>query len=107
MGFVHDQLADGRKIRMLTLVDKLSRECLCIHVDYSLRAPQVIAALESVRRERGLPEIISVDNGSEFTSKALDQWAYVNELKLHFIAPGKPTETGTSNPLTEDSEMNV
>lgn len=94
MDFVHDQLSCGRKIRMLTLVDKLSRECLRIEVDYSLRAQQVIDALENVRIERGLPEVISVDNGSEFTSKLLDQWAYIRGVKLHFIPPGKPTQNG-------------
>jgi len=94
MDFVHDQLADGRKIRMLTLVDKLSRECLRIEVDYGLRAQAVVDALEIVRSERGLPEIISVDNGSEFTSKALDHWAYIRGVKLHFIPPGKPTQNG-------------
>lgn len=94
MDFVHDQLADGKKIRMLTLVDKLSRECLRIEVDNGLRAQQVIDALEQVRIERGVPAVISVDNGSEFTSKALDHWAYIREVKLHFIAPGKPTENG-------------
>lgn len=94
MDFVHDQLADGKKIRMLTLVDKLSRECLRIEVDYGLRSQAVVDALEKVRVERGLPQIISVDNGSEFTSKILDHWAYWSGVKLHFIPPGKPTQNG-------------
>jgi putative transposase len=92
MDFVHDQLANGKKIRMLTLVDKLSRECLKIEVDNRMTAPQVVDALEQVRYERGVPAVISVDNGSEFTSKALDEWAYVRGVKLHFIPPGKPTQ---------------
>lgn len=94
MDFVHDQLADGRKIRTLTLVDKLSRECLSIAVDWRLRSHDVIDALERTRIERGLPDIISVDNGSEFTSRALDEWAYIRQVKLHFIRPGKPVENG-------------
>lgn len=94
MDFVHDQLANGRKIRMLTLVDKFSRESLYIDVGYRMTAPQVVDALERVRYERGVPAVISVDNGSEFTSKALDEWAYIRGVKLHFIPPGKPTQNG-------------
>lgn len=94
MDFIHDQLADGRKIRALTLVDKLSRESLAIRVNYGLKSPEVIATLDELKSSRGLPSIICVDNGSEFTSKALDQWAYMNEVKIHFISPGKPTENG-------------
>jgi putative transposase len=94
MDFVHDELSDGRKIRTLTLVDKLSRECLCIEVNHGLRAPHVISALNRIRDSRGLPSIICVDNGPEFTSKVLDAWAYLNQVKVHFIRPGKPTENG-------------
>ena len=94
MDFVHDQLADGRKIRTLTLVDKLSREALTIKVDWRLRSADVVEALEMVRLERGVPEVISVDNGSEFTSRVLDEWAYLRGVKLHFIRPGKPSENG-------------
>lgn len=94
MDFVHDELADGSKIRMLTVVDKLSRECLAVDGDRSLRSDDVIETLNRLRLFRGIPDCISVDNGSEFTSKALDQWAYINGVKLHFIRPGKPTENG-------------
>ena len=94
MDFVHDQLHDGKKIRALTLVDKLSREALAIAVDYRLNASHVVETLEKLRSERGLPGILSVDNGSEFTSRALEQWAYMNGVKIHFIQPGKPTENG-------------
>jgi putative transposase len=94
MDFVHDQLGNGRKIRALTLVDKLSREAIAIDVDYRLDSKSVVEVMERVTRERGCPEIISVDNGSEFTSRALEQWAYLNGVKIHFIAPGKPTENG-------------
>lgn len=94
MDFIHDQLGDGRKIRALTLVDKLIRESIAIDVDYRLDSNNVVEIMERVTRERGCPEIISVDNGSKFTSRALAQWAYMNEAKIDFIAPGKPTENG-------------
>jgi putative transposase len=94
MDFVHDELADGMKFRALTIVDKLSREALAITVDFRFTSNQVIETLERLRVERGLPEIISVDNGSEFTLRALEQWAYLNEIKIHFIRPGKPSENG-------------
>ena len=94
MDFVHDELADGRKIRCLTLVDKLSREALAIDVDYRLKSQNVVDALERLRLERPLPKMICVDNGSEFTSLILEEWAYFNEVKLHFIPPGKPTDNG-------------
>lgn len=94
MDFVHDQLLDGRKIRCLTLVDKLSREALQIEVNYRLKSQEVISVLNHLKLERPLPEVICVDNGSEFTSLALEQWAYFNGVKLHFIPPGKPTDNG-------------
>lgn len=107
MDFVHDQLADGRKIRMLTLVDKLSRECLEIRVEYRLTSSHVVDVLENLRVQRGVPQTICVDNGSEFTSKILDQWAYFKGVRLHFIRPGKPTKTGTSNRSMGDFETNA
>ena len=94
MDFVHDQLADGRKIRSLTLVDKLSREALAIHVNYRLKSQDVVDSLNRIRLYRPLPKVICIDNGSEFTSLILEEWAYFNEVKLHFIPPGKPTDNG-------------
>ncbi len=94
MDFVHDELMDGRKIRMLTVVDKLSRESLAVEGGFGLKSENVVDILNKLKLFRGVPEIICVDNGSEFTSKLLDQWAYINEVKLHFIRPGKPTENG-------------
>jgi putative transposase len=94
MDFVHDELTGGRKIRTLTLVDKLSRESLAIEVDYRLTSHHVVQVLDRLKSERGLPEIICVDNGTEFTSRALDYWAYLRGVKIHFIRPGKPTENG-------------
>lgn len=90
MDFVADQLVDSHQIRALTIVDKFSRECPHIEVDFSLNADRVIGVLEHLALIHGLPEIITVDNGSEFISKALDNWTYLKGIKLHFIRPGKP-----------------
>lgn len=92
MDFVSDQLMDGRRFRALTLVDKFSRESPHIEVDFSLTGQRVVSVLELLKSIRGLPEIITVDNGSEFISKVMDKWAYNNDVKLHYIKPGKPVE---------------
>jgi putative transposase len=94
MDFLHDALANGRKLRTLSIEDAYTREMLAIEVDTSLPALRVIRVLEKLRLQRGLPERIVIDNGTEFTSKALDQWAYENKLTLHFITPGRPMENG-------------
>jgi putative transposase len=92
MDFVHDRMVNGRKIRMLTIVDHFSRESVAIEVGHGLRAPDVIRCLSRLKITRGLPETISVDNGSEFSGNEMDLWAHENNVKLHFIRPGKPTE---------------
>lgn len=94
MDFVHDALANGRKIRTLNVVDNFTRECLAIEVDYSIGGKGVASVLEKIRTERGLPKVIQSDNGPEFTGKDLDQWAYVRKQKHHFIEPGKPMQNG-------------
>ncbi len=94
MDFLQDALANGRKLRTLSIEDAYTREMLAIEVDTSLPALRVIRVLETLRLERGLPERIVIDNGTEFTSKAPDQWAYENKLTLHFITPGRPMENG-------------
>lgn len=92
MDFVSDQLADGRRFRALTLVDDFSRECPLIEVDVSLPGPRVVAVLERLATTRGLPARIVVDNGPEFTGRALDAWAYEHGVELAFIEPGKPIQ---------------
>ncbi len=93
MDFVADQLFDGRRFRVLTLVDNFSRECLEIEVGQSLKGPDVVNVMERIKRTRGLvPNRIQVDNGSEFISKVLDHWAYENDVTLDFSRPGKPTD---------------
>ena len=92
MDFMSDELYDGRRIRILTLVDNFTRESLAIEVDQSLSGRRVVEVLMDVVLKQGLPRKIRVDNGPEFTSKILDQWAYLNGVELDFIRPGKPTD---------------
>lgn len=94
MDFVHDTLADGRKFRTLNIVDVFTRECRAIEVDTSLGGHRVVRVLERLREEHGAPERIMMDNGTEFTSKVLDEWAYLQKVGLEFIRPGKPMENG-------------
>lgn len=92
MDFVSDTLSSGRRFRCLTIIDEFSRECLSIHVAHSIPAARVIEVLEWLREERGLPAVIVTDNGSEFTSRAFDAWAYARGVKIDFIQPGKPVQ---------------
>ena len=73
MDFVADNLFDGRKLRMLTVVDCYSRESLSIHVGQSLKGEDVVRVLDAIVHERGKPQTIKSDNGSEFISKAMDR----------------------------------
>jgi len=92
MDFVADQLADGRRFRALTVIDLFTRECLTIDVGHGLGGQDVVAALERLRFERGLPQRIYCDNGAEFVSSAMDLWAYTNGVVLDFSRRGKPTD---------------
>lgn len=92
MDFVHDATWDGRKLRMLTIVDDFTRECLWIEADSSLSGKRVVRVLEALRSRRGLPKGILTDNGSEFTGKDMDRWAYDKGVNLMLIEPGKPSQ---------------
>lgn len=92
MDFVTDVLDDGRRMRILTIVDVFTRECLALEADFSLTAKKVTAVLARLGSERKLPAMITVDNGSEFISREMDSWAYRNGVRLDFIRPGKPVE---------------
>jgi putative transposase len=92
MDFVHDELVRGRRMRCLTLVDHFSRECPAIEVDVSMTAHCVVRVLNRLALIHGLPEVILVDNGTEVTSKAFDQWAYDNGVQIDYARPGKPTD---------------
>jgi putative transposase len=94
MDFLQDALASGRKVRTLSIEDAYTREMLAIEVDTSLPSVRVVRVLEKLRQHRALPVRIVIDNGTEFTAKVLDQWAYENKVTLHFITPGRPMENG-------------
>lgn len=90
--FVMDALANGRRIKCLTIVDDFTRECLDIAVDYGISGGYVARVLEAIGQFRGLPRAIRTDQGPEFTSRALDRWAYGCGVDLKLIAAGKPTQ---------------
>ena len=92
MDFMSDELFNGQWIRILTLVDNFTRESLAIGVDKHIGGHQVVEILQKVNQHRDLPKTIRVDNGPEFISKVLDQWAYLNGVELDFSRPGKPTD---------------
>jgi putative transposase len=92
MDFVHDSFDSARKFRMLNIIDDFNRECLRIEVDTSLSGHRVARVLGQLAETRGLPEYITVDNGTEFTSRAMIEWEDSNPTSLSFIDPGKPTQ---------------
>jgi putative transposase len=92
MDFVHDQLFDGRKIRILTIVDTFTRLSPAIDVRQQYRGGDVVETLERVIGDVGCPKVIRLDNGPEFISKELDLWAFMRGVTLDFSRPGKPTD---------------
>ena len=92
--FMSDALSSGRRFRTLNIVDDYTRECLEIEVDTSLGGVRVVRVLEELKRRRGLPRQIRSDNGPEFVSRAVDQWAFEQGLQWHTIQPGRPMENG-------------
>src|SRR5450755_678740 len=92
--FMSDALSSGRRFRTLNIVDDYTRECLAIEVDTSLGGVRVVRVLEELKHSRGLPRQIRSDNGPEFVSRAVDQWAYEQGLQWHTIQPGRPMENG-------------
>lgn len=92
MDFMSDCLADGRSIRLFNVIDDCTRMSVAMEVDLSLPAERVCRVLDRAAARRGWPKAIVVDNGPEFTSKALDQWAWERGIHLHFIQPGKPVQ---------------
>jgi putative transposase len=92
MDFVSDTLSSGRRFRCLNILDEFHRESVAIYPSHSIPAVRVIEVLERLRVERGLPEVIVTDNGSEFTSRAFDAWAYARGVRIDFIQPGKPVQ---------------
>jgi putative transposase len=94
MDFTQDAFASGRKFRTLNLMDGFTRYAPRIEVDTSLPGQRVVRVLEELKRRGRKPEAIVIDNGTEFTSQVMDQWAYENQVQLHFITPGRPMENG-------------
>jgi putative transposase len=92
MDFVHDYLGDGRQLRTLNVVDAFTRECHAIEVDTSLPSARVLGVLDRLVWRHGLPESLRVDNGPEFISMAMYDWAMSHGVILDFIQPGKPTQ---------------
>jgi len=92
--FVAERTSDGRPIRMLTVLDEYTRECLAIKVDRNLKAEHVLEELSELFIERGVPEHIRSDNGSEFTAETLRSWLGKLGVKTLFIEPGSPWENG-------------
>ncbi len=110
MDFVHDQLIDGRSFRTLTVIDNWSRESVLLEVGLRLSGENVAQALNRVSEGRSLPRSITVDHGTEFTSRALDEWAWQNSVSLDFTRPGKPTDNGlceSFNGRLRDECLNV
>lgn len=94
MDFVFDRLENGGRLKCLTMVDQFTRESPAIEAGLSIGGHQVVQVLDRLKAEGELPETLVCDNGPEFTSRALDRWAYENGVKLHHIQPGKPTQNG-------------
>ena len=92
MDFMHDQLSDGRNFRLFNVIDDFNREGLAIDVDFSLPATRVIRSLEQIIEWRGKPVAIRCDNGPEYISGALQQWAQLHGIRLDFIQPGNPQQ---------------
>ena len=92
MDFVMDRLANGNRLKLLTIVDDYTKESVDIVADRSITGDDVAGILDKICRFRGFPESIRTDQGPEFTSRALDAWAYRNGVKLKLIQPGKPTQ---------------
>ena len=108
--FVSDQLADGRRFRVLTAVDHVSRECVCLRAAQSLPSQAVTEALDEAMDIYGQPEAITMDNGTEFACNHFDQWAYRRGIQLDFITPGRPVENGiieSFNGKLRDECLNV
>ncbi|WP_407114703.1 IS3 family transposase [Bradyrhizobium sp. LMG 9283] len=92
LDFVSDQLTDGRRFRILTVVDDCTRECLALVADTSLSGARVARELDRLITERGKPKTVVSDNGTELTSNAILTWADQSRVAWHYIAPGKPMQ---------------
>ena len=92
--FVHDQLSDGRRFRILNVIDDVTKECLAVIADTSISGRRVARELDAIVAWRGRPDLIVSDHGTEFTSNAMLAWSQERRITWHFIAPGKPMQNG-------------
>ena len=92
MDFMHDSLEDGRSYRLFNVIDDFNREGLAIEVDFSLPAERVIRALNQLIEWRGKPQSLRCDNGPEYVSAALTNWAGEQKIRIEYIQPGKPQQ---------------
>lgn len=92
MDFMHDSLSDGRSYRLLNVIDDYNREALCMEIDLSLPSLRVTRALDQVIEWRGKPKAIRCDNGPEYVSSTLAEWAQRHEIRIDFIQPGQPQQ---------------
>ena len=97
LDFVSDQLANGRRFRILNVIDDFNSECLAAIPDFSLSGLRVIRELEAIMAMRGKPAMIVSDNGTELTSNAVLRWAAEHGIEWHYIAPGKPMQNAFVN----------
>ena len=109
MDFMSDNLANGRKIRLLNILEVFTKETLAMVLDTSINGMRVSQVLDQISWMRGLPEVITVDNGPVFAGKVLDNWAYSNGVKLDFSRPGKPVDNAfieSFNPIAREESLN-
>ena len=94
--FVFDQSLSGKSLKMLTLIDEFTRECLAVEVGVSITSKRVCQILQRICADKGKPKMIRSDNGSEFIGKAVNDWLAAGGIKPVFIEPGKPWQNGKS-----------
>jgi len=100
LDFIHDQLACGRRFRILNIVDDVTRECLAAIPDTSISGQRAARELTAIIERRGKPQMIVSDNGTEFTSNAILRWSKEHQTEWHYIAAGKPMQNGYIGPST-------
>lgn len=94
MDFMHDTLTDGRSYRTFNVLDVFSRQCLGVFARPTFTSAEVTTSLDAIISKHGVPEAITCDNGSEFTSQRFDAWAYARGVAIDYIMPGKPVQNG-------------